>query len=38
VDAAAANLGLPEKYRRYDVANAKPNVQRVYDELASAAR
>jgi len=38
VDAAAASLGLPAKYRSYDMANAKADVQRVYDELASAAR
>jgi len=37
-DAAAASLGLPDKYRSYDMANAKADVQRVYDELASAAR
>jgi glyoxylase-like metal-dependent hydrolase (beta-lactamase superfamily II) len=38
VDAAAASLGLPAKYKSYDMANAKADVQRVYDELAAAAR
>jgi cyclase len=38
VDAAAANLGLPDKYRGYDMANAKADVQRVYDELTPPAR
>jgi cyclase len=38
VDQAAASLGLPDKYRSYDMANAKADVQRVYDELASGAR
>jgi cyclase len=37
-DAAAASLGLPDKYRSYDMANAKADVQRVYDELASSPR
>jgi glyoxylase-like metal-dependent hydrolase (beta-lactamase superfamily II) len=37
-DQAAAALGLPRKYRAYDMANAKADVQRVYDELASSAR
>ncbi|HJZ73535.1 MAG TPA: MBL fold metallo-hydrolase [Vicinamibacterales bacterium] len=37
-DQAAGSLGLPDKYRSYDMANAKADVQRVYDELASAAR
>jgi cyclase len=37
-DQAAAALGLPEKYRGYDMANAKADVERVYDELASSAR
>jgi hypothetical protein len=35
-DEAAASLGLPGKYRAYDMANAKADVQRVYEELASA--
>jgi cyclase len=34
VDEAARNLGLPEKYKDYDMANAKADVQRVYDELS----
>jgi cyclase len=33
VDAAAANLQLPAKFKDYDMANAKNDVQRVYDEL-----
>jgi len=36
VDQAAAQLGLPDKYRSYDMTNAKADVQRVYDELSSA--
>ena len=35
-DEAAASLGVPGKYRAYDTANAKADVQRVYEELASA--
>jgi cyclase len=38
VDQAAASLGLPDKYRGYDMANATADVQRVYDELASGVR
>jgi cyclase len=38
VEQAASSLGLPDKYRSYDMANAKADVQRVYDELASSAR
>jgi len=33
VDAAAANLGLPAKYKSYDMAQAKADVQKVYDEF-----
>jgi len=32
VDDAAANLNLPAKYRDYNLAQAKADVQRVYDE------
>ena len=37
-DQAAASLGLPEKYKGYDMANAKADVQRVYDEVAATRR
>ena len=33
VDEATASLGLSEKYSSYDMANAKANVQAIYDEL-----
>ena len=33
VDAAAASLNLPAKFKDYDMAQAKADVQRVYDEL-----
>jgi glyoxylase-like metal-dependent hydrolase (beta-lactamase superfamily II) len=32
VDEAVSGLKLPEKYRNYNMANAKADVQRVYDE------
>jgi hypothetical protein len=32
VDDAAASLKLPAKFRRYNKAQAKADVQRVYDE------
>jgi cyclase len=35
---AAASLGLPERYKAYDMANARADVQRVYDELGGAKR
>ena len=35
-DEATASLGQPGKYRAYDMANAKADVQRAYEELASA--
>ena len=38
VDQAAGRLGLPDKYRGYDMANAKADVQRVYDELTASSR
>ena len=36
VDEAAASLRLPAKFSRYDMANAKADVQRVYDERRAA--
>ncbi len=36
VDEAAAGLRLPAKFSDYDMANAKADVQRVYDELRGA--
>ena len=33
VDAAAASLNLPAKFKDYDMAQAKADVQRVYDEI-----
>jgi cyclase len=36
-DEAAASLRLSDKYRSYDMANAKADIQRVYDELAAGA-
>ena len=38
VDAAVAGLGLPAKFSAYDMANAKADVQRVYDELGNTRR
>jgi len=38
VDEAAATLRLPDTYRSYDMANAKADVQRVYDELGAGGR
>ena len=35
---AAASLRLSDRYRSYDMANAKADIQRVYDELAAAPR
>ncbi len=35
VDEAAGSLRLPDKYRDYDMANAKADVKRVYDELGA---
>jgi len=37
-DEAAGSLRLPDKYKDYDMANAKADVQRVYDELTLAPR
>jgi len=34
-DEAARNLRLPDKYKDYDMANAKADVQRVYEELSA---
>ena len=34
-DEAAGNLRLPDKYKDYDMANAKADVQRVYEELSA---
>ena len=31
--AAAASLSLPEKYKQYDMQNAKLNVEAIYKEL-----
>ena len=33
--AVARNLRLPDKYKDYDMANAKADVQRVYEELSA---
>jgi glyoxylase-like metal-dependent hydrolase (beta-lactamase superfamily II) len=38
VDDAAGSLKLPATFKDYDMANAKADVQRVYDELKPAAR
>jgi cyclase len=35
VDEAIGSLGLPDSYKGYDMANAKADVQRVYDELGA---
>ena len=32
-DEAASSLKLPDKYKTYNMANAKANVERIYDEL-----
>ena len=32
-DEAARSLKLPDKYKDYNMANAKADVQRIYDEL-----
>jgi hypothetical protein len=38
VDDAVAGLKLPAKFKDYDMAQAKADVQRVYDELGAARR
>ena len=38
VDEAAGSLKLPATFKDYDMANAKADVQRVYDELKPATR
>ena len=35
VEEAAGNLRLPDRFKDYDMANAKADVQRVYDELGA---
>jgi hypothetical protein len=35
VDEAVKGMKLPDRFQSYDMANARADVQRVYDELAS---
>ena len=35
IDAAMSSLGLPDKYKNYDMANAKADVEKVYEELSA---